>query len=425
MSFWKRGRTYYIDFRWRDAPRMQLSTGTSNKALARAMDTTLQNLYREGRLDLLDLLKEKSISLRQLHDAVCTGPRAVDILRVQASSPTLGPLVEEWLDWLASPAGVSPRTQRRYAQQTVRRYRVSWQAFFEVLPQGREAGLADLTSGFVADYRKSRVRAEGGHARNTRIDGARPSPATINRDLIALGSFLSWCEDSKGLHVTRPKLAHEKEPSGLERWLSHEELRAVEDVCPEEWWPLFATLIYTGTRIGEAQGLRAGDVKLAQRRLTIHEGHRRLKTSTSTRDIPIPEPLAEVLVDHFESLRARPTDLVFPAPLNDYGKARRAWRRIALDAGLHDHGKKPKPTATIHTLRHSYGVHAAQAGVPIARLQKLMGHATPHMTLRYMKHAPEAYFAEDAARIADSLTGRREAEAAGRTELTKTRMKSV
>jgi hypothetical protein len=33
------------------------------------------------------------------------------------------------------------------------------------------------------------------------------------------------------------------------------------------------------------------------------------------------------------------------------------------------------------------------------------------MTLRYMKHAPESYFAEDAAKIAASLTGTRNREA--------------
>ncbi len=32
-------------------------------------------------------------------------------------------------------------------------------------------------------------------------------------------------------------------------------------------------------------------------------------------------------------------------------------------------------------------------------------HATPAMALRYMKHAPEAYFAEDTARVAASLSG--------------------
>src|SRR5438046_10141700 len=73
------------------------------------------------------------------------------------------------------------------------------------------------------------------------------------------------------------------------------------------------------------------------------------------------------------------------------------WGRICEAAGVH--------AATLHDCRHTFGVHCAQAGVPIARLQKLLGHSTPAMALRYMKHAPEAYFAEDAAKVAASLTG--------------------
>ncbi len=44
-------------------------------------------------------------------------------------------------------------------------------------------------------------------------------------------------------------------------------------------------------------------------------------------------------------------------------------------------------------------IHAAQAGIPIVRLQKLLGHADPTMTMRYMKHAPEAYLDQDASAI--------------------------
>jgi hypothetical protein len=57
-----------------------------------------------------------------------------------------------------------------------------------------------------------------------------------------------------------------------------------------------------------------------------------------------------------------------------------------------------------------------RAGVAIAPLQKPLGHATTAMALRYMKYAPEAYFAEDAAQVAASRTGlpdrEREARAA-------------
>jgi len=175
-----------------------------------------------------------------------------------------------------------------------------------------------------------------------------------------------------------------------------------------EWWPVFATLVYTGLRVGEAQGLVGEDVHLAERRISIHEGNPHVKTPSSVRDVPIPEPLAEVLGEHFVRHAAGPADPIFPSPLSDYRALRRVWRRMCRAAGVDG--------ATLHDCRHTFGVHCAQAGVPIVRLQKLLGHATAAMALRYMKHAPEAYFAEDAAKVAASLSGvlnkEREARAA-------------
>jgi hypothetical protein len=54
---------------------------------------------------------------------------------------------------------------------------------------------------------------------------------------------------------------------------------------------------------------------------------------------------------------------------------------------------------------------------PAVRIQRLLGHATPVMTLRYMKHAPENYFTEDAARVAASLSGTADREGHAQAEL--------
>lgn len=70
-------------------------------------------------------------------------------------------------------------------------------------------------------------------------------------------------------------------------------------------------------------------------------------------------------------------------------------------------------TARMHDLRHQFAVHALQAGVAIPRLQRLLGHASPIMTLRYAAHAPEAYFAEDGARIETAFHGGRAGTAEG------------
>ena len=71
----------------------------------------------------------------------------------------------------------------------------------------------------------------------------------------------------------------------------------------------------------------------------------------------------------------------------------------------------------IHDLRHTFGVHAAQAGVPLPRPQKLIGHATSNMIMCYAAHAPTSYFAQDAARIAASVDGTLDEESSARTEV--------
>lgn len=423
MSLFKRGRYYQFDIRWMGIQRIRVSARTTNRARARAMLQTLRTLYSVGRTDLLNLLASRQIALTDLHDAYLQRGDQLEHLKARAESPCLGNLVDEWLEWLESPSGVSPRTRRRYAKQTTRRYRVSWEGFFEVLSGGRGSRLSDVTQGFVADYKNARIRAEGGFSRNTRKDGSPPSPATLNRDLVALSSFLRWCREEKGLTVERPRMVREREPRGKERWLSPEEVHAVEVHCEERWWPLFATLVHSGMRVGEAQGLVWGDVRITQRRITIHEGVRRVKTASSVRDVPISEPLADILIQHATFIPSNPADPVFPAPLNDYSAARHAWQKTCLRAGLHDGRKKPKPNATLHDLRHTFGVCAAQAGVPIVRLQKLLGHTTPHMTLRYMQHAPEAYFKEDAAKIAKALTGEQNIERDARANVARSGLK--
>lgn len=392
MSPYRRqdGASYYVDVRWRGFPRVKLSTDTPNKSRAIAMERTLHALRSAGRRDILEMLADGRQRLADVHDAYTKDPAALEQLAAKSASPALGPLVDEFLAWLASPAGVSRKTRRRFAPGTVVRYGVSWDRLFAVLPQGRDSQLKDVTRGFVADFRVSR-------------DGA--SASTVNRDLCALAAFYTWASEERGLVAVRPPLLREKEPPGLDRWLSPDEIRALEAKCPAFWWPLYATLIYTGLRVGEAQGLVGGEVRLAERRIAVRDRTgRRLKTESSNRDVPIPEPLAVVLGQHFARFPASPTAPVFPWPLNRYQAAARRFKSVCEAAELHG--------VTIHTLRHTFGVHLAQANVPIPRIQKLMGHATPAMSLRYAAHSPASYFTEDAAALAANIQGAdREAEA--------------
>ncbi|PYP22209.1 MAG: hypothetical protein DMD55_19680 [Gemmatimonadetes bacterium] len=403
MSVFKRpeSRRYVVEVRWRGLPRLKLSTGSTNRARAGAMERTLHALRDVGRFDVLRLLGEGKLRLADVHEDYQRDPTALQQRVAKVASPVLGPLVDEWLKWLESPAALSSKTRRPFSARTAYRYRESWQRLFRILPRGRDATLADITKGFIAEFREAR-RREG------------TAGSTINRDLCALSAFRRWCAEERDLAVPALKLPREREPAGRERWLSAEELRDLECATPREWWPLFATLAFTGLRIGEAQGLRRADLRLAERRITVSERLRQLKTAGSVRDVPVPEPLARVLAEHLTRDPGGPNEPLFPAPFSDYRAARRVFIRACRRASVHD--------ATVHDLRHTFAVHAAQAGVPIPRIQKLLGHATVAMAMRYMKHAPEAYFAEDAARVAGSLTGARDREEEARVELVRARL---
>ena len=401
MTPFKRGRIYHIDVRWKGIRRLQLSTGTTNKARAVAMQRTLYALRSAGRSDLLGLLAEGKVTLPELHEAYEKRGDELEHLKARAESPRLGDLIGKWLGWL--PTAVSVRTKRRYAPRTVIRYRVSWEGFFEVLPCGRDSTLADLTPGFVADYRQVRQRATGGRRRQR---AEKPlAGATMNRDFAALGAFLTWASEVENIHIVRPKLPREWESRGRQRWLSADELRAFRAECPDEWWSFFAVLFYTGARVGEVRGLRGSDILLHAKRITIHEADRRVKSAHAVRDLPIPSTLEEVLAAHLARVAPGPADLAFPG---DYqgSRMRTVWDHTCKAAAI--------AGATPHDARHTFGVHAAQAGVPLVRLQQLMGHASAHMTLRYMKHAPEAYLDTDAATIEQHMSGLTDHEAAAR-----------
>ncbi len=376
MSVYKRGKVYQIELRKRGYERLRVSSATEVKATALAMQESLRWLMDRGRRDLLGLVAEGKLLLPDILAQYERDRNNLDHLLQKADEGhKLGELVDEWVCWMASPGAISEKTRGTFAPNTIHRYAASWAKLLGMLKEGRHTKLAELNKGAVADYRVQRISA-----------GCTVS--TVNRDLVAIASFLKWCAMEKELEVPVIAIKRQREPSGRERWLSTDELVAVRKACPADWWPLFATLLYSGMRVSEAQLLLCGDVNLGLRSIAIHEGDHRLKTRTSNRNVPIAAPLLPLLAS-LVSGRNR-SEPVFAEPFNSYTAARLAWRRLCLAAGLHTGGKKPKPNARMHDLRHTFGVHAAIAGVPVTSLQALLGHRTAVVTLRYMKYAAEA-----------------------------------
>ena len=148
MSVYRKepGGPYYVEFRRRGCPRLRLSSATTHKSRAEAMERTLDALRVAGRRDILGLLKAKRLRLVDVHEDYVGSPARLEHRIAELDSPPIGGLTDDWFAWLESPQALSKRSHRPFAPMTVARYRQSWARLFAALPSGRTARLRDLTS---------------------------------------------------------------------------------------------------------------------------------------------------------------------------------------------------------------------------------------------------------------------------------------
>lgn len=139
---------------------------------------------------------------------------------------------------------------------------------------------------------------------------------------------------------------------------------------------LARTLAMTGCRVSEALGIRASDVDLEANEVRIATLKRR---RSHWRSVPLPADLVHAL-DLVHRLRA--------AQGSPRGANRTLWpitrqtanRQVAAimrTAGIEG------PQACPRGLRHSYGVAAVTAGVPLPTIAAVLGHASLTTTAIY------------------------------------------
>lgn len=205
--------------------------------------------------------------------------------------------------------------------------------------------------------------------------------ASIRRKLAAIRRFTGWCVEM-GLTavdvaktVRGPKL-RDREPM----LLTTPEYKALlfEAATNPRDLAILQLFLQTGVRECEMCALTLHDIDLVGRELHVRGRKGAVDTTI---------PLSSALVDALRAyLAIRPpvlTDRVFlnkdGQPLSD-----RAVRYL-VKAYLGRAGVLArKPTASVHTLRHTFGTHKAARGVDIATLQYWMGHKKKETTYGYI-----------------------------------------
>lgn len=180
---------------------------------------------------------------------------------------------------------------------------------------------------------------------------------------------------------------------------------------------LVLVLLYAGLRIGEALGLKWGDIDYAAGRLTVNRSivfpednqagviNEELKTSAAHRSVDLPW----FVVKELESEMARSNSVWVFAMRNgehlSYSSFRSLWKLIDYRTVGAVKGNREITKRTLdfkvhpHLLRHTCVTRWFEQGLDITTVQHLAGHSDPKVTLKVYNHYMEAHRAEETARL--------------------------
>lgn len=137
---------------------------------------------------------------------------------------------------------------------------------------------------------------------------------------------------------------------------------------------LFVLGINSGLRISDLLNLTVEDVK-DKDRISLRE-----KKTGKAKDFPLSEKSKKVIANYLKETGMTEGPL-FPSRKGDKPITRVQAYRILNDAA---ESVGIKESIGTHTLRKTFGYHAYQNGADITRIQKLLNHSSPGVTLSYI-----------------------------------------
>lgn len=196
--------------------------------------------------------------------------------------------------------------------------------------------------------------------------------------------FLSANEETRLRAALRDRdSAMRAKRARMNAWLKargREALPALPEHFADHIEPMVLVLLGTGLRFGELTSLRWSATDFRTRMLTVAG---ETAKGGVTRHVPLSREVMSVLSRwRAQAPSGGPRSLVFPGkdgePLVDI---KTAWAAVL--------GQAKVEQFRIHDLRHTYASKLVQRGVSLFTVQKLLGHASPTMTMRYSHLAPD------------------------------------
>ena len=213
----------------------------------------------------------------------------------------------------------------------------------------------------------------------------------INNILAVLSKPLKYAVDCEVI-AKAPRIGMFKvERPEIEAWdfAQYARLLAAAKAEGDDWYAAVCLAGEAGLRVGEVKALRwREDVDMIARTITVKQQTCNGVTTTPKGRTRRTVPMTSMLYDALKRMSTIREGFVvrnLDGSQKSDGEANHALSRICRRAGL--------PVRYWHTLRHSFGTHAALFGVNPWRLQTWMGHKRIDETMLYV-HVAEAHARE-------------------------------
>jgi integrase len=223
--------------------------------------------------------------------------------------------------------------------------------------------LSRVTTFDVERYKKKRIEASA-------------VPGSVNRELATLPHLFTKAVEWKWLDHRPASIKRLSEDRGRITYLTIEQierlLAAARADQSFEVYPFIVIGLETGMRRMEILSIRRENIDLGRRVIFVP------KAKAGAREQPITAHLAHYLAS-LMAMAQPGQEWLFPAHSSNghFIGIEKPFRRVVAAAGL-----DPKKVVR-HTLRHTAITHLVQAGVDIPTVQRISGHKTVQMVLRY------------------------------------------